>query len=169
MKKVEFVHIDRVAGGITTKRPLLFSRGHDRIVIYEVMRVLTELIIEMTKNTHEVYIVTRQLMMDGLDHFWFCLCFAAPGGLSLPKMSSDYDADRAEARRVVVQKILKWWPHLCARADRFERDEFTSSPLPFWTGVSGLFESQEIWQRLNKMDCDGVEEYLRQWLKANEK
>ena len=155
MKNLEFVHVDDAPGLLVAKLHRGFASSTEDIVLYPTLEVLGDLVSDLTNNKHEYYIVCRQLLMDGMDHFWFCLCFVATGGFWLPLMDRSYDADRDEVRRVVLKKILRWWPHLCARNSRFAGSDRQPFPWPRWFGGSRILEFPDAWQRISALKLRG--------------
>jgi len=166
-KDVDFVHVDDARGLLVAKLHRGFSSSTENIILYPILQGLGDLVLDLTNSKHEYYIVCRQLLMNGMDHFWFCLCFVATGRFWLPWMDQSYDADRAEVRRVVLNKMMRWWPHLCARSARFAGSDQQPLPWPRWFGGSRILEFPDAWQRISALSCEDAGKFIEKLLDAD--
>lgn len=166
MNGVQLNHVDDAPGQLVF---LAYHASRPRtpgVLLYPILSGLSQLAYDMTKSRHSWYCVKRQLLLDGMDSFWFSLCFVANGAdFWRFIMPPGYEEDRLLVRRLVIEKLARWWPHFCARNDRFAHLSGKPHPWPSWgSGWCSVFDSASEWQRLSVMTCEEVGSYLRSYI-----
>lgn len=166
MKGVQFTHIDNAPGRLVFAAYHASPTQESNVLTYPILAGLSELSYDMTKSRHSWYCVKRQLLLDGLNDFWFSLCFVANGAdywrFSMPP---GYEEDRRLVSRLVIEKLIRWWPHFCARNDRFAHLSGRPQPWPAWgLGWCSIFDSDSAWKRVSGMTCGGTMSYLNSYL-----
>ncbi len=166
MNGTQFIHVDDAPGRLVFLAHFASRPRIPNVLTYPILSELSQLTYDMTKSRHSWYCVKRQLLLDGLDAFWFSLCFVANGGdFWRFTMPPGYEEDRAIVRRLAIEKVLRWWPHFCARNDRFAHLDGDPSPWPTWgSGLFSVFDSGSEWEFLSRKTCEEAGLHLRGYL-----
>ena len=137
---------------------------------YIVIPQLFDTTFENSASRDLFYSCFRDLVIGGLDHFWFALAFLG-SQRALPEKTSFHTVRASDTRRIML-KVLKWWPLLCRLQDRFSSD-IISLPWPHWAmGLLGMWYDagleKQLYFRLISVKPIVAGEMLRQSLEELE-
>jgi hypothetical protein len=121
---VEMIRIDDAPGEIPLSHAFGMPRGENVwtcAIVPGISKVAQEVAGDLyDPHTRELwYRVMRDLMLDGMDHFWFCLGVLGRDSAYFPARTSHDDPD--DQRRVahaMLGKLLRWWPAMCGVDER---------------------------------------------------
>lgn len=169
----EMIRVEDMPGNMILKGPDSFCQG-DNLLLYVVGEELmhTALVGAYNEKRTSQEILHRELVLQGMNYFWFALGMLA--GSCIPN-KTDYEAEKPQVWRKILEGILNWWPHFC-QID--EKIKYSGTPLEetesmptwyFWV----LLHYQEIGapieeiRKLKPVDPVLAIETLRQWLKKD--
>ena len=66
----------------------------------------------------EAYPVMKEMILGGLEVFWFCLAALGDAPVWIAPCES-FKREKASIARTALAGLLRWWPAFCALSDRF--------------------------------------------------
>jgi hypothetical protein len=162
----EWVPVDHAPGSIVCQGPSLLIQG-EHFLAYLIMDVLCDAAPKWEYRA-EHYATIQRMALSGMDHFWFCLGTLDQHGLI--DSTADPKAN-APIQRNLLEKVLRWWPDLCALKDRFSCAGIPMNPILWgagsinWARGAGMPESQaDPLFELQKNDPLAVGQTLCEWV-----
>ncbi len=137
----EFIHIDDAPGLLLMTSQRSAFTDEDNVLLNHLTEVLSDIAFDMFEKP-DCYRILRDLRIEGTADFWFSLCMIVGNTRWLPVMPDCYEEDIRAAARKCFPNLMKWWPHFCARDDRFAY--WGLSGWPSW-GLPGEFPRLFNW------------------------
>jgi len=165
-----FFHIDDAPGLLMSGQNSAFT-DQDNVLPYILADELFEVAYDSFERS-EAYSIDRDLRIEGTADFWFSLCTVVGSLRWLPVMPQSFDDDLRRAARLCFPNIMKWWPHIAARDDRFG-GSLPKSGWPNW-GIPqefyySLFNWPITWEYLRSVDALTAGKRFWELWKADEK
>jgi|SRR5579884_2366662 len=113
------------------------------------------------------YAKSRDLILSGMDHLWFCLGMMAHGAGFLP--SESYEREERAVSRLALEKLMRWWPAICECSGRFSwngipMDRRIWAAVPVGLCLRGGMARPEAEALIASADPAAIGQRVREWL-----
>jgi hypothetical protein len=151
MEGTSFVHIDDAPGFIVMAPPHGWLRD-DNLLAYAVNAEVSEIAFDQFDKP-EAYAILRDLKIAGCQEFWHSLGTVVGYMGWLPMMDASFTDDLRRTAEACFPSIMRWWPHFCARNERFY--SVSGGKWPNWGLPSEFFHLLNWpipWEYLRSVD-----------------
>jgi hypothetical protein len=129
----EVMRLEDVKGDFACNNASALLFIGENLWIDDMLGILQDVCTQRVPDPGEWSAIMTDLVLSGLDHFWFALETCVTGSW----LGESRDA--GEKRRTAVMllpKLLRWWPQICLFDHRFSQGQKTGNSLRGWPGWS---------------------------------